>query len=311
VQFVERYEADVRSKPARAKELQKLLHVAETGTSPQVGGRWVEGCWGARGQPAPRVGVHRLWRQRCPAAVPALHCHAPGQPHPKAPRPNPAASPLPAHHTPAPTCPPTTLPPTTCCPQAREAKDLAAAEQHFQALGWRDEGPEGSVASDELLGALLRRAAAFKEARDKERERAHGGAVSEAQLAFSWDAPPFRCGLRAVRAGWVGPARQPRGAFRCMWCDADQLQRQRPSEAACGGIPPPLPAARTASHPAWPGRWRGRGRLAQLVAGTARSPGAAPGWWRGPCLPRTATSCCTACGCWRACPPPTWRGWRA
>jgi uncharacterized protein with von Willebrand factor type A (vWA) domain len=82
--------------------------------------------------------------------------------------------------------------------QAHEARDLALAEQQFQALGWRDEGPEGSVATDELLAALLRRAAAYKAVRDKvheqERDKVHGAAAAAggAPVAFDWDTPPFR-----------------------------------------------------------------------------------------------------------------------
>jgi hypothetical protein len=82
-----------------------------------------------------------------------------------------------AHHRPP-------LPP----PQAKEERDLVLAEQHFQGLGWRDEGGDGSVATDELLAALLKRAVAYKEAYEKARDK-EGGAGA---VTVAWDMPPWR-----------------------------------------------------------------------------------------------------------------------
>jgi hypothetical protein len=66
-------------------------------------------------------------------------------------------------------------------------------EQHFQGLGWRDEGPDGSVATDELLAALLKRAAGYKEAYDKARDKEGGvGAGGALAVTVAWDMPPWR-----------------------------------------------------------------------------------------------------------------------
>lgn len=85
--------------------------------------------------------------------------------------------------------------PSSCvrAAQAKEARDLALCEQHFQAMGWRDEGPDGSVATDELLAALLRRAKHFKTEHDKQREKEKQQHQQQgAPVVVAWDSPPWR-----------------------------------------------------------------------------------------------------------------------
>lgn len=153
--------------------------------------------------------------------------------------------------------------------EQQECADLAAAQAHFASLGWPEGGldvaPEdGAAGCDGALGALLARALALQEARER------GG------LAPDWEQPEWR---------WEGAQEGLAGCAFLGWCrapKASRLKARLPFHAR--PAPLPIPGAAHSMQAGRPGGNAGRPQC-QAAAGDrgagcdSGSGGCCPGRW--------------------------------